>query len=259
MEDKQHNKYEILRGLAVSGARGQSLQSTGEMALRQAADLVGLKAAAMYLWDENMDVKLAVTHADSDSSRDRLASLEDNLFASLRRERKLISAYMSFDDDPPVHSFTHPLRHGKSIFGAVIGIQEGERTLVAEDVFLEALSAAVALNVIADGMASGKGVDKDLLEKERLGAVVETAVTVNHEINNPLTAILGNVQLLLLKRDTLDEELQRKLETIEEAAMKIRDVTQKLLNLTSARSVEYSEGASMLDLSDEEDPDTNQS
>ena len=256
MEDKRQDKYEILRGLAVSGARRQSLQSTGEMALRQAADLVGLKAAAMYLWDDNMDVRLAVTHADSDSSRERLASLEDNLFASLRKERKLISAYMSFDDNPPVHSFTLPLRHGQNVFGAVIGIQEGERTVVAEDVFLEALSAAVALNVIADGALAGKGADKELLEKERLGAVVETAVTVNHEINNPLTAILGNVQLMLLKRDTLDEELRRKLETIEEAAMKIRDVTQKLLNLTSARSVEYSEGASMLDLSDDKEEDT---
>lgn len=76
-------------------------------------------------------------------------------------------------------------------------------------------------------------------------------MTVNHEINNPLTAILGNVQLLLMSRKDLDEDPVTKLKTIEISAMKIKDVTQRLLRLTSARSVDYTEGTSMLDLSDE--------
>ena len=36
-----------------------------------------------------------------------------------------------------------------------------------------------------------------LVEQERLAAVGEVAVTVNHEINNPLTVIIGNAELLL--------------------------------------------------------------
>jgi len=83
--------------------------------------------------------------------------------------------------------------------------------------------------------------------------VQETAVTVNHEINNPLTAILGNVQLLLMKRRELDDELAAKLQIIETSALKIRDVTQRLLKIRSARSVDYAEGTSMLDLSDDDE------
>jgi signal transduction histidine kinase len=249
MNDKNNDKYEILRRLALAGASGDDLGQTVTMALRQASDLVGLSAAAMYLWDDQMTVTLAVSHAETDLSRDRLTSLEEDLFSSLRKDRELLSAYMSFGGDVPVHTFTQPLRQGGEIFGAVIGIQEGERTVVTEDTFLEALSAAIALNVVAGGVGKDQTLSADAIDKERMGAVVETAVTVNHEINNPLTAILGNVQLLLLKRDDLDEELVNKLKTIETSAMRIRDVTQRLLRLTSAKSVSYAEGTNMLDLS----------
>jgi signal transduction histidine kinase len=109
----------------------------------------------------------------------------------------------------------------------------------------------LALQAIAGG-ATGVA-PKDLIEKERMAAINETAVTVNHEINNPLTAILGNVQLLLMHHKGLDDELRNKLNVIEASASKIRDVTQKLLRLTSSRTTEYSAGTSMIDLSDPDD------
>ena len=93
---------------------------------------------------------------------------------------------------------------------------------------------------------------QEQIEAERLGAIIETAVTVNHEINNPLTAILGNIQLLLMKKEDLDEETARKLRVVEQSALKIRDVTQRLLKITSAKSVTYVEGTSMLHLPEDE-------
>ena len=59
-----------------------------------------------------------------------------------------------------------------------------------------------------------------------------------------------------MKSEGFEPELKRKLEVIEESASKIRDVTQKLLRLTSARTVDYIPGTSMIDLSafaDEDD------
>ena len=103
------------------------------------------------------------------------------------------------------------------------------------------------------GLPSMTALSKEQVAKERLGAVQETAVTVNHEINNPLTAILGNVQLLLMKRRELDDELANKLKIIETSALKIRDVTQRLLKIRAVRSVEYADGTAMLDLSDEDE------
>ena len=103
------------------------------------------------------------------------------------------------------------------------------------------------------------GIATEILDKERLAAIVETAVTVNHEINNPLTAILGNVQLLLMHAENLDENTRQKLQVVEKSAFKIRDVTQRLLRITSVRSVEYVDGTNMLQLPDEEAPEKDDS
>ncbi|MCH7689675.1 MAG: hypothetical protein IIA17_01345, partial [candidate division Zixibacteria bacterium] len=78
--------------------------------------------------------------------------------------------------------------------------------------------------------------------------------TVNHEVNNPLTAILGNVQLLLAKQENLNPDTISKLRVVEASALKIKEITQKLLKLTHSRTVEYTDGASMLDLSEGEEP-----
>jgi signal transduction histidine kinase len=251
MSNRDHERYSILKALATAAARDETLENTGRLALEQTAQLVQLSAMALYLWDGKRQPILHLTYASSDSEALRLSELESDLFDGLRRERQLVSAYLSFGGQPPLHSFTLPLRHGANIFGAVIGLQEGERTVLAEDDFLDALTATLALQAIAGG-ATGVA-PKDLIEKERMAAINETAVTVNHEINNPLTAILGNVQLLLMHHKGLDDELRNKLNVIEASASKIRDVTQKLLRLTSSRTTEYSAGTSMIDLSDPDD------
>jgi signal transduction histidine kinase len=250
VDTKDLDRFEILRQLALAGAQGGEIQPTAELALRQAASLVGLKAASVYLWNASDQISLTVSYADTDLSRDTLASLEQTLFANLRRDRRLLSAYMTFSGTPMIQAFTQPLQHAGKMYGAVIGIQEGERKLISEDLFLEALSAALSLNIVAGEVGKSHKLAKETIDRERFGAIQQTAVTVNHEINNPLTAILGNVQLLLMKRTDLDEELVTKLKTIEISALKIRDVTQKLLRLTTPRSVEYSEGTQMIDLSD---------
>jgi K+-sensing histidine kinase KdpD len=253
MDSKDQNRYEILKDLAVASARGETPEQTARTALSQASELVGLTAAAMYLWDEQKKVTLSVSYSDSGKSADKLKSLEDDLFGKLRQEKDLLAAYMSFGGDVPSHSFTLPLRRGQQVFGAVIGYQEGERTIVSEDVFLDALCAAIAISVLASGQ--NQAPSQEFLDKSRLEAIVETAVTVNHEVNNPLTAILGNVQLLLMKREEMDSDLRRKLEIIEQSAVKIKDVTQKLLRLTTARSVNYANNTNMIDISNDKPKD----
>lgn len=253
MQNQTPDRYDILRQLAVAGARGEAIQPTAEMALHMATNVVGLEAASLYLWDEKFSVTLAVSYGHTDAARETLATIEKNLFSYLRKEQRLLSAYMTFEGNPPLQSFTHPVRFGTKTLGAVVGIQQGERTLVSEDLFIEALSAAISLCVVTTGLQSATSLSKEQVAKERLGAVQETAVTVNHEINNPLTAILGNVQLLLMKRKELDDELANKLKIIEISALKIRDVTQRLLKIRSVRSVDYADGTAMLDLSDEDE------
>ncbi len=80
---------------------------------------------------------------------------------------------------------------------------------------------------------------ENLIKSERLAAITETAVTANHEINNPLFSILGHAQLLLRKHGKGDEETYRRLKAIEESALRIACVTKKLANLADPVVKEY--------------------
>ncbi len=252
MDTNRSDKFEILRRLATEGTSGANINALAQTALQMTAELVGLTAASLLLWNDKQEMVTTVTYAGSDDHRRKLQSLEEDLFASLRKDRKLVSAYMSFGGEVPLHSFSLPLQYLGVVNGAVIGLQEGPRTIVAEDTFLEALSAMLTLVYTAGDVTGSVDIQKTI-DEARMAAIAETAVTVNHEVNNPLTAILGNVQLLLFKRDDLDDELKAKLKVIEEAALSIKDVTQKLLGLKKPRTKDYTDGTSMLDLSGGDD------
>ena len=256
MNRESQDRFTIIRQLAVGAAEGTGLNQVFRQALELTADFVGLTAAALFIWNDDQVVTVQVDHARSPQDRDRLLAMEKDLFEQLRRTRQLASAYMSFGGDRPYHAFTLPLQYRSTTYGAVVGFQEGVRNIVSEDMFLETLSAILALTYAAGIQDRDQGDRAGAIEKERQSAVIETAVTVNHEVNNPLTAILGNVQLLLLKREDLDDELRNKLKTIEISALKIKDVTQKLMRLTSPRSIDYSDGTRMIDLNDGADDET---
>ncbi len=244
----EQNKLSVISRLAISSGNDTNLQESAQEAVMASAQIVGLSAASVYLWNEKNEPSINVTYAANDESRRKLMSLETELFQALRKDKNLSGGYFSFGGEKPYHAFTVPLQHGQKTFGAMIGIQEGKRRADIDNLFIETLSAVLSLSLAADKTGLAAGISKEIIEKARLSAVTETAVTVNHEVNNPLTAILGNVQLILSRPQGLSEDTLKKLRVVEESALKIRDVTQKLLKLTQVRSVEYSEGSTMLDL-----------
>ena len=62
--------------------------------------------------------------------------------------------------------------------------------------------------------------------KARMDEVADLITRVRHEINNPLTGVLGQAQLLL--REDLSERARKRAETIEELAIRIRDIVAQL-------------------------------
>jgi signal transduction histidine kinase len=66
-----------------------------------------------------------------------------------------------------------------------------------------------------------------ILEMEKYQMLGEFASTINHEINNPLTTIIGNIELLLMTHST-DENLRKKLHTILHEAQRIANITEKI-------------------------------
>lgn len=251
-ENKIIRQFEILRDIAVLSAESEKISSVAKEALHETGKLINLSAATLMMWDAQHQPTMNISYADSAVERQLLQELESEIFAGLRKERELVSAYVSFGGKKPLSTFTQPIRIGDRIFGAVIGIQTGPGRLARDDYFLEALTAALSISITAGGIAPPSKDDSDKMKKERLNAIIETAATVNHEINNPLTAVLGNVQLLLMRGSDLDEETIRKLKVVEESALRIKDITQKLMNISNDNVTEYTSGSKMIDLSEDE-------
>jgi signal transduction histidine kinase len=77
----------------------------------------------------------------------------------------------------------------------------------------------------------------------RLQEAAELIARVRHEINNPLAAVLGQAQLLL--REELNEKARKRAETIEELAIRLRDIVGQLRQIQKPlRSAGNNEGGS---------------
>ena len=89
----------------------------------------------------------------------------------------------------------------------------------------------------------------DIIEKERLAAIDEIVVTVNHKINNPLTTIINYAELLQVMVKAEDQnKVIHGIKKILDAALKIKEVTRDLSCLESSRKVKYLEDIDMIAL-----------
>lgn len=68
-------------------------------------------------------------------------------------------------------------------------------------------------------------------EAEKLEVITTTASTLNHEINNPLMAILGLVELLLDDPRMNEAGVRDKLKMIETSAHRIQEITHRMASL----------------------------
>jgi PAS domain S-box-containing protein len=102
--------------------------------------------------------------------------------------------------------------------------------------------------VSARDITEQKRMREMLLEAERLCAIGQIVVTVRHEINNPLTTVIGNVELLMERYEKTDKELARRLATILNNALRIAEIVKQLQAIKKDKVVEYLKGVTMTDL-----------
>jgi signal transduction histidine kinase len=86
------------------------------------------------------------------------------------------------------------------------------------------------------------------IENERMAAIGEFAVTIRHEVNNALTAIVTESQLLASDSSTLTEDQKASAESIHEAAMRIAANIKKITSLADAPIMTYMGNIKMVDL-----------
>ncbi len=90
---------------------------------------------------------------------------------------------------------------------------------------------------------------KKLVESERKRIFLATVVAANHEMNQPLTSLLGNVNLLQMHlKKTNDEKSKKFLNRIELSTEKISSILQELQEIDDPILIEYLGDIKMIDI-----------
>jgi signal transduction histidine kinase len=141
----------------------------------------------------------------------------------------------------------------------VVALPDGKRLHVN----IHHLPVAVAndgsghvITVIED-VTGAVALQEEKIRTERLAAINETMVSVNHEVNNPLAVILGYAQMRLRKHEGAgadqDAWVQGALEdlrAVETEALRIGQITRKLSSLVEPVVTRYpaAGGVNMVDV-----------
>lgn len=243
-------------------------EKTWVEALEVLRSAVKYDAATLYTYDEARELKEAaqvdgaVRPTDYTSKESPVApSDQGSLMATGPRTPSYRSpAYQSPDQqDEFLATVSVPLLMGDSVVGvlslgrlradAFDDLDRGLLSLVA-DLLAGSMQTKAAVAEIQERerrMAQMQIVQREPRDtsaaSERLYAAADLATSINHQINNPLAVIIGNIQCLLLASKTEDEKTLSRYKVIEKAALKIADVNKKLVNINRlAREVGDDDG-----------------
>jgi PAS domain S-box-containing protein len=137
-----------------------------------------------------------------------------------------------------------PLKWQEQIIGVlVMDADAQERTFNQNDVWLATLfanQAAIAIEnarlyeELQNRMEELKRTQAQLIRSAKLAAIGELAAGVAHEINNPLTSIMGFTRLLLQKVDD-DDPMKEDLQIVDREAARTKAIVRSLLDFARQR------------------------
>ncbi|MFQ6094007.1 MAG: PAS domain S-box protein, partial [bacterium] len=129
-------------------------------------------------------------------------------------------------DEPvsPQYEFTALSRNGKEIE-------------VETSVSYVKYKGGIATQGILRDITERKRLQEQLLQSEKMSALGQLISGVAHELNNPMTGVLGYAQLLLTSPD-LPEKAKQSLEKINQEAERARKIVQNLLTFARQRKPE---------------------
>ncbi len=241
MDSTEGKKYQSLRKILLAPTEPKGAEQFLKESLVDAISALGIAAASISVVDDSGNAVVEIREGDP-ALIIGLSELESRMIASLRAKFGLETIYSTLNHNGLKSIFSYIIKTGDRVIGAVSGICDGARNIALEQEFIEVMAAALRNSMGQAGQ----------IRSARLDALRETTATINHEINNPLTVVLGNCQLLLMRSDQLPDDVVKRLRLIEQSSLRIRDVVSQLMSLNEARSTTYVEGTQMIDLQEKE-------
>ena len=91
---------------------------------------------------------------------------------------------------------------------------------------------------------------EELVRKGRLAAVTETALTLSHEIDNPLMIVRGNLEVLQddLSEVDISDSIRKRFNKMKEHCERISEITKKLERLSEAKTTTIHGDVKMIDI-----------
>ncbi len=93
--------------------------------------------------------------------------------------------------------------------------------------------------VIEQDVTEKRNLEMNLIQSEKLAAVGQLAASVAHEINNPLTAIIANAQILKREVPADHPEINDSVKLIEMAGIRASQVVRNLLGIARKEKYEF--------------------
>ncbi len=156
--------------------------------------------------------------------------------------QKVIGRYCS-EIYNPAGSSLDPCRHTRSL---------KSETLIVEEMSLPAMGGVFQISVspwydkdkrlvgsihVAKDISNEKLLQQQLIQSEKLSAIGELISGIAHELNNPLTGVMGYSQLLQLRKD-LDDRAKDNLLKINSLALRCQKIVQNLLSFARKQKPE---------------------
>ena len=133
----------------------------------------------------------------------------------------------------------------KDVQDKVTGLEVGADDYLTKPFELPELAARIKAHLRI------RELERELREKEKAATIGQMAITLSHEINNPLTSIIWHTRLLqeeLAKNTDMPEKVFLSLETIAQDAHRIEKVLKRLYRIKEPVLTSYTADAQMIDL-----------
>ncbi len=130
--------------------------------------------------------------------------------------------------------------------------REGREIVVEVSASKMPTSERAILLVVRD-LHFRKQMEQQLLKAEKLSTLSAALSTLRHEINNPLTVIMGESQLLMIEEKKLPEKVMQRISNIHQMGQRISNALMKLSYFVKGEKEETIElaGIKMFKLNDE--------
>ena len=252
---RRNRELNALNAMAVIATQSFDLDEILNLTLRQVISLLGAEAGSVYLAEPENHFRRRADWGQRVTDRKRLSDVHfpENLGDLVMRSRaEVLTAEYVPHLPKPVTEFINSANGGASIWVVLwgkddpIGLMGISRTLTREyssndENLLVAIGRQLSTTIekvrlyeeTCKAYDDLRRTQEQLLQSEKMSAVGQLIAGVAHELNNPLTAILGYAQLL--ESEKLEPKVMEYVSKIFKQGQRTHRVVQNLLSFARQR------------------------